>query len=178
MLLEVQHFFYLLFVCTWHWTKQVDFDAFNEIFQYTINLAEIYITMESPADAGIITGSSLRFTLEPGISKVIYLIASKCREPSIRRQAIALMYRSQWQEGMWDGKLIGRFMEKCVDLEEARACCPNGVTSSKDIPEAARFGYVVLATTADPMSARLVCARYRHETDGAFLMHDEIWKLT
>lgn len=173
--LEIQHFYlsFLLFTC--RTTYEVDCDAYIAEFARIVFLARTF--MADNDGPGLPT-----FTLESGILPSLYLISAKCRDPRIRREAIALLSRADCQEGMWEGPLFARFMEQVVALEEGAVCAAtagDGVEKAGDIPESARFCDVVLAATEEVGYGRLVCGRFDHGTgDGEFMISEKVfWAL-
>ncbi len=65
--------------------------------------------------------------------------AHKCRHPVIRRKAVALLYSSPRQEGVWDSILTARVAERLIGIEEAGL---GKVTRCEDIPDWARISDV------------------------------------
>jgi hypothetical protein len=63
---------------------------------------------------------------------ILHLVATRCREPSIRRQAIALLLAVHRRESMYDSILAGKVGQWMMDIEE------EGVDENGDIPEHAR----------------------------------------
>ncbi len=63
---------------------------------------------------------------------ILHLIATKCREPSIRQQAIALLLAVHRRESMYDSILAGRIGQWMMDMEE------EGADENGEIPEHAR----------------------------------------
>ncbi|KAH9204615.1 hypothetical protein DL95DRAFT_319114 [Leptodontidium sp. 2 PMI_412] len=61
---------------------------------------------------------SSRFSLEVGIIPALHFTATKCRDPVIRRDAIALLFAHPKEEGFYDGVLsarIGRWIAACEE---------------------------------------------------------------
>lgn len=172
--LEIQHFYlsFLLFTC--RTTQEVDCDAYTADFARIVCLAGPF--MEDNHNPGMSTTPT--FTLESGILPSLYLISAKCRDPGIRREAIALLSKSNCQEGMWEGPLFARFMEQVVVLEEGDASggagAARGVQNAGDVPEFARLCDVVLAATEEVGYGRLVCGRFDH-VDGEFKISEKIF---
>lgn len=155
MLLEIQHFFVFFQVMTCRQTTELSCDRFNSSFRRIVSLA-----------ANVASTQGLTFTIESGVIPSLYLIALKCRMPDVRRQTIALLHRWTFQEGMWEGKLIAKFMEQVANSEEALADgdIRSPITCSAHIPEHARFCDVTIAASGEPGRGRIVCARYLHES--------------
>ncbi len=58
------------------------------------------------------------FSADLGIVPPLYVVATKCREPQIRRQAIQLLRSSARREGMWDSELAARIGIWIAEVEE------------------------------------------------------------
>lgn len=58
------------------------------------------------------------FSADLGIVPPLYVVATKCRNPVIRRQAIQLLRSSSRREGMWDSELTARIGTWVMDIEE------------------------------------------------------------
>lgn len=58
------------------------------------------------------------FSADLGIVPPLYVVATKCRDSSIRRRAIQLLRSSSRREGMWDSQLSGLIGEWVASIEE------------------------------------------------------------
>lgn len=58
------------------------------------------------------------FSADMGIVPPLYVVATKCRNPVIRRQAIQLLKSSSRREAMWDSNLSARIGSWIMDIEE------------------------------------------------------------
>ncbi|KAH8885718.1 hypothetical protein GQ53DRAFT_877142 [Thozetella sp. PMI_491] len=58
------------------------------------------------------------FSTELGIVPPLYFVATKCRDPLIRREAIQLLTKSSRREAMWDSELAARIATWVMELEE------------------------------------------------------------
>lgn len=58
------------------------------------------------------------FSADLGIVPPLFVVATKCREPTVRRQAIQLLMSSSRREGMWDSELIARIGMWIMAIEE------------------------------------------------------------
>lgn len=96
-------------------TSEMVYDSFLNEFRYIVRAAERLVTACEANPSAI---NSSRFSLDIGIVPPLHVVATKCREPNIRRKAIDLLFRSPRQEGMWDGVLsarIGRWIMSCEE---------------------------------------------------------------
>ncbi|KAM3066651.1 hypothetical protein ACMFMG_002363 [Clarireedia jacksonii] len=58
------------------------------------------------------------FALDSGIVPPLFVVATKCRDRKIRREAISLLTSSHRREGMWDSKLCAGVGQWVMDIEE------------------------------------------------------------
>ena len=105
---------------------ECSFDMHEKTFQEIVSLGQ------SVVDANSRPG----FTFDLGIVAPLYWTASRCRNPSIRRQAIAILRSSPRVEGVWESGRAAKFAEKLIEIEEEGLGI---VTSSDQVPESARI---------------------------------------
>jgi hypothetical protein len=58
------------------------------------------------------------FALDLGIVPPLFVVATKCRDRKLRRDAISLLLSSPRREGMWDSILSGRVGQWIMNIEE------------------------------------------------------------
>jgi hypothetical protein len=58
------------------------------------------------------------FALDLGVVPPLFVVATKCRDRKLRREAIALLMSSPRREGMWDSLLCGKVGEWIMEVEE------------------------------------------------------------
>ncbi|KAJ5966558.1 hypothetical protein N7481_013272 [Penicillium waksmanii] len=125
ILLEVQHFYIYFLISTCRDTHEKLCDKFDSQFRHVVQLAGRFINNIQSTDPSS-SLPCLTFTLESGIIPSLYLVALKCRTHSIRQEAIALLYKSRCQEGMWESSLMAKFVAEISRLECERACALEG----------------------------------------------------
>lgn len=64
------------------------------------------------------------FSADLGIVPPLFVVATKCRDPVIRRQAIQLLKSSSRREGMWDSELVARIGMWIAGIEEEEDAVP------------------------------------------------------
>ncbi|KAK4127816.1 hypothetical protein N657DRAFT_566067 [Parathielavia appendiculata] len=74
------------------------------------------------------------FSADLGIVPPLYVVATKCREPHIRRQAIQLLRSSARREGMWDSELTARIGMWIAEIEEEDINFFDGSGYGKTLP--------------------------------------------
>ncbi|KAH6721934.1 hypothetical protein BKA61DRAFT_164911 [Leptodontidium sp. MPI-SDFR-AT-0119] len=96
-----------------------DYDALVKLSRVNLNKCSVYI--EKPHLAGSKQNSHLLQSVSP-----LFVVATKCRNPTIRRQALKLLRRYPPSQGFWDSKLVVRVVERILELEE------EGLEDSRD----------------------------------------------
>nr|WJJ79996.1 zinc-cluster transcription factor [Fusarium keratoplasticum] len=62
-----------------------------------------------------------RFAADLGIVAPLFVVATKCRDPGTRRQAIQLLRSSARREGMWDSEMVAHISTWVMNLEESES---------------------------------------------------------
>ena len=68
------------------------------------------------------------FTVSPGIILPLHILTTRCRDPRLRRRALALLERCNRKEGQWDSQVCARWGRRVMEREEVatlrilRAC--------------------------------------------------------
>ncbi|UKZ83483.1 hypothetical protein TrVFT333_011292 [Trichoderma virens FT-333] len=87
------------------------------------------------------------FSADLGIVPPLFVVATKCRDPVVRREAIQLLRSSARREGMWDSELTANIAQWVMEVEESENPFPEmhppgGTTQvvlpSRAIPEEKR----------------------------------------
>ena len=79
------------------------------------------------------------FSMDQNIVTPLFSIAHRCRDPIIRRRAIALLYSAPRQEGLWHSIITARVAEKIMMIEEAGL---GEVKRSADVPDESRISEI------------------------------------
>ena len=118
--------------------KETIWDDYLPSYEQAIALAEQVINtviLENRSSRFLAPSFSLDMTLVGPL----YSIAHKCRDPFLRRKAVALLNAFPRQEGIWDSLLAARVADKLIGLEEDGLglikCC-------QDVPDEARLNCV------------------------------------
>ncbi len=96
-------------------TDETSFDAFLSNFEAVVNLAESAIDTESQTSWSK-RWANINFQMQ-NITP-LYMTATKCRNPTIRRKALSLLKSSFNRDRLWNMDLIIRMAERVVELEE------------------------------------------------------------
>lgn len=100
------------------------------------------------------------FSLDVGIVVPLFVVASKCRNKTLRRKAIELLACQQRQEGLWDSQLVARVLAHVVAIEELGFENIRG----EDIPDWARVFEIDAAFDIEGRRARVTYWRLKDQT--------------
>lgn len=134
-------------------TQETVYDSYTSQFENILHLSR-YLS-KGPIKSGAPQDTTL-FSFDLGIIPPLYLTASRCREPSLRRQAIFLLRSPAWKEGVWDAILAARIAERLMAIEE-EGLFP--VASASDIPESSRVCSINLSFVGKKRQALLQYAK-------------------
>ena len=147
MLLETEYLTACILVATGVSNPETVFDTFEDDFCRIIDLAS---RIMSTSDRWRSKYTEIPLpAFDTNMLPPLYFVASRCRHPLIRRQALELLRQGPYQEGYWHRGILSSIAERIMNLEERHH---EGAKSSADIPESARIS--VLNTTVN--SAELV----------------------
>lgn len=104
-------------------------DLHIQAYTAAVSLAE-----QLPALASAHTQSSRyinTFTADVELVGPIHWVAINCREPSVRRRAIAVLRGLHRREGLWDSRMAAAIAERVVAIEEAGLVLGDGEPSEE-----------------------------------------------
>jgi hypothetical protein len=110
---------------------QALWDEFCPIFDKTVSLAAEVLAADTDTSSG-----KPYISLDLGIIGPLFDVASRCRDPTIRRKAIGLLESTPRQEGIWNASLAAALAQRLVEVEEEGL---GNVTSCSDVPKLARL---------------------------------------
>lgn len=97
--------------------SEMFYDKLISDFQYITDCSDLVInTMCSPEPPH--SHPAQRYVFGGGLLPPLYVVASKCRHPRLRRLAIALLQKCPIQEGIWEGYGCSRICEWMMEIEE------------------------------------------------------------
>ena len=132
----------ILFLCMFNSTES-HFDVFGPQFQQIVDLGREIVADDElkavnercpypelcphrrgdgPPD--VLNGGYTAYHIKPsfsadlGIVPPLFVVATKCRDPYLRRKAIQLLRSSARREGMWDSELSARIAQWVMQIEE------------------------------------------------------------
>ena len=77
------------------------------------------------------------FTLAHGIITPLYMVCTRCRDPSIRRRALHILQTCNRKEGIWDSTQSALVARRVIQIEETAA--GGFITEASQIPSQARI---------------------------------------
>lgn len=126
---------------------EMRFDAFHDVFARIVEYAEAILSLLSKQE------ERYNFSFDLGISIPLFMVAQRCRDPSVRRRAIALMRTESRQEGAWESVGAADVVERWMLAEEAGL---PSVQCAADIPEWKRMETMEVAVNTDNGTAKVV----------------------
>lgn len=160
ILLEIQQMTGNILVVAGAHAQETVFDSFERTFSRVVDLAaRIVINLSDSPQCPKSTCPSFDMCILPHL----YFVASRCRHPTIRRQALHLLRQGPSQEGIWHSHMLSNVAERLMTIEEMD--CDN-VHSSADVPASVRLS--VLNATIHPVQriVALYCCRQQVVASG------------
>jgi hypothetical protein len=121
-------------------------DNYVAAFRRTVDLGEEIVDELCRSDP------RSSFSVEMGYIDPVFYAASRCRDPWIRRRAIAILKKLPRQEGIWQSTGAAAVAEKWMEVEEEGL---EAITSAADVPEHKRVALIETAVNVDQESGRL-----------------------
>ena len=90
-------------------------DRFTARYEHIVELASLIV---EPNPDGNTQKQRPEFSQDMNTVGPLYAVAHRCRDPVIRRKAVAILYAAPRQEGVWDSMLTARVAEKVISIEE------------------------------------------------------------
>ncbi|EXJ81258.1 hypothetical protein A1O3_07548 [Capronia epimyces CBS 606.96] len=151
-------------------TQQTIFDDYMDHFADMVEHATVYVRHSAQS-----TNIQLLSGFDPGVVPLLYFCATKCRDPTLRREALRLMRLALQQEEPWAFVAPDRVAAKLIAVEEGEddLCYskhPPGSQYAGLPPEERRFAYVSVVSRQAPSSRprlALEMSRFEFATDGS-----------
>ncbi|KUI52704.1 hypothetical protein VP1G_00225 [Cytospora mali] len=158
--------------------EETQFDAFQPEFQAIVNLGMEVVGDEERRAAekrcgdprtchhrdhvpDIFGGQTYRanhikpsFSADLGIVPPLYVVATKCRSPIIRRQAIQLLKSSSRREAMWDSELVARIGNWIMEIEEGDVLVSPAESQAVFFPDASGPYIQAMDRSSTPPNSR------------------------
>ena len=112
-------------------TDETAYDEHIERFQIIVELAQDTLSTSEQQPQK----PKLNFSFDLGLTPPLYFVATHCRDPFIRRAALALIQFSHRRTGAWNADHSAKCAEEVIRIEESHS---KNVWSCKDVPESSR----------------------------------------
>lgn len=190
-MMEIQAFSTQLINMGFRETREMQFDRLEPDYARIVMLIEGYLQhrheqdqqqqgYNTPVSEGSDQDGQMTAELEPYVLPAAYFMVLKCRKASLRRQAIALLSAVNRHDNPYNKRALHAFALQIQALEEARArsldltFVPSEDYEASAIPESARVVEVKMSgIVGKPGKARMILARFRHESNGSILVWEE-----
>ena len=170
VLLDIQRLTGTITVNAGPYAVETIFDSFEYAFSRIVKLASSIV---AKLDGDGSHGGGARFpSFDMGILPPLYYVASRCRHPVIRRQALDLLRRGPIQEGVWHRAILASIAEYIMKLEETE--CP-GAKTSADIAGSSRVSVLnARMMPAECLISLHCCQRLSTESGSTYIIHEMI----
>ncbi|OIW31917.1 hypothetical protein CONLIGDRAFT_667736 [Coniochaeta ligniaria NRRL 30616] len=163
--LKLYHAFLCLFFRAGVTGPQTDWDTCLPHFERIVALAGVILGRNRTSHA-----APAFVSLEPGVIIPLYLTATRCRHPVLRRRALELLRGANSQEGRWHSVGAAAVAERMMQIEEEGL---RGI-----IPEESYLDMVALDVSKDKGFHKCAERNLAEETEEYWLGGDENWTTT
>ena len=98
--------------------RETAFDSCLPQFEAIVDLSEACVRLQARSPEPSRAAGCTKFTFELGIIPQLWFTITKCRHPSLRRRAIALLSHYPVKEALWDSRVIVKLGQRVVEIEE------------------------------------------------------------
>lgn len=149
---------------------ETGFDDLTDEFARIIALAETLTKIPSSTPG---SGTRPAYSFDMGILPPLYYTAVRCRDPIIRRKALALLSASPRREGVWDSLVLAAIVRWVIGEEESDL---DEVTCAEDIPRTVR---IYMVERSLQLGERRCLIKFlkgqRNEYNGLGNKYDKAW---
>jgi hypothetical protein len=97
------------------------FDNHTQEFKAIVGMSQELLSMDAAVDsmdAAVDEQHILSFSFDFGVTPPLYFTATHCRDPLIRRRALALLRRAHRKQGSWNSEDSAKCAEQIIKIEE------------------------------------------------------------
>ena len=131
-LLEMYYQVAVIIISTYYNETEAAFDDYLDQFQTITQLAENIVSSWNLSTSEY----NLLFSFDLGMTPPMFLVASRCRHPEVRRRAASLLLQSPFYHGAWRDRYSGLCAQRIIEIEEEAF---ENVAICGDIPEQFRI---------------------------------------
>lgn len=97
--------------------SQCAFDDYNEDYTFVVRSGERLLN-RALSTVPLDDRELETFSFEEGITPACYYVATKCRDPILRRVAVRLLKEGPARQGIWNSRLFAKVAERHIEIEE------------------------------------------------------------
>ncbi|KAK6436657.1 hypothetical protein LTR95_007143, partial [Oleoguttula sp. CCFEE 5521] len=181
-LLRIRHFTSLHSLSTCRATSEMSTDDFALKSTEILDVIEAYLAHSHLRTRAQSRDEATSISHDRGVLPALHIIATKSRDLPTRSRAVALLRKYRRREGLRWSPVVAAIADAVIKLEESRADALNcgneepdtDAICAKPVPEAARFADIVICgERMDASHIRLVCARFKPESQGRRIVLEE-----
>ena len=166
-LLEIQYKTATILFSTGMSPAETAFDAYNSEFKNIVGLTSSLVG--NSRELGV-TEKTGHFSLDMGVVPPLYLAATRCRDPLIRRQALSILSATTRQEGVWNSQMLAKIADRLMSIEEEGI---GQLMSSEDVPASSRLSVLNATIYSEPRRVLLELCRPKGNGNGELALLDE-----
>ena len=117
-LLQVYHTLVVVFSNPFYLTCELSYDRHYLQFKQMLDLLESLTPATPSTQPRERPLLKLSFSFDLGVVLPLFVISIKCRDPKLRRRAIARLYSVNRREGLWDSLGAAKVAETIMNIEE------------------------------------------------------------
>lgn len=117
-LLQIYHNLVVAFSNPVFLACELPYDTHYLQFKHMLDLLESLTTATSSTQPSERPPFKLSFSFDLGVVLPLFVISIKCRDPQLRRRAIAHLYSVNRREGLWDSLGAAKVAETIMNIEE------------------------------------------------------------
>lgn len=156
--LLLQHLVAWIQTSTHFFSGQMIYDFYLDHFNHVVDLATAIVEVDNSLLA---KSRGPCFTLDIAMAQPLYFVASRCRDPALRRRAINVM-RKVGRPGVYTGKTFARVAEWIVKKEESYGFVDGALSEASRLQDIVlAFDYVemgaAVSATNKTQNGALVC---------------------
>jgi hypothetical protein len=133
---------------------EIMYDSLSAEFRYVVELSSALVSLQERAHESI-------YSSEIGILPGLYLTGTKCRDPILRRRALALLTSCRRREGVWDSRAAAKVVSRVITLEEEGTT----VQTHRDVLEKSRLRDTWLQAPSNADRHALLISTRRRQSD-------------
>ncbi len=171
-LLTIQHLVATIFTTCCLDSTEMLYDAFTPQFSEILSRCQAFIADVSDEESQartLPTGFKLGFNNDAGLLPLLGFVTSKCRNRSIRLDALSLIGRWDCREGSWDSRTLTNGTAALIGLEELGMDVLTG-----QIPAQARFVWTNCSWDTEHKSMSMQFTRVLPNESGEYERKDMI----